>query len=263
MVGALQNVDAADYATVNISSYTAAGGMDSTIDGSAYSRNLSMVSAVVPGRYGYVFNTSGGFSTFTGYGTSFAAPQVGGAAVLVKDWAWANGCTVMTGGWFFSALLAMTDRYDGSSYRSSGFGNRWGGGRFQLRYFNNADLAPPWGWEAYSTTFSASGQTFHVPFGSGSALPSGVGQFKVVRTWYEDDNDDVADGILRVRSPVCGAGGTTLVADDSADIKSMVRLGSSAAGNVMCVQHHANHIPDGETRDFYVFAFFSGDTDMR
>jgi hypothetical protein len=55
----------------------------------------------------------------------------------------------------------------------------------------------------------------------------------------------------------------TLGADTSAGVKSMVRLGSSAAGQKLRIRTAATAMPAGQTRKVHVFGYYSGGTSMR
>ncbi len=271
-VGALAGnpISSSNYDSAGIWSSSSAGGMDATVGGTNHSGALGLVNAVTVGQWYYWFNSSGGISTSTVVGTSYAAPQVGGAAILLEDWFLANGYSeIKIEGRLFAVLLAMADRYDGSTYRHRGYGNRWGAGRFQLRYFDDDDLAAPWSWEMYSVVFSTSWQYNNFSFRGTGTEPSGIGQFKATSIVFEDDNDDMADITMYVQDNNCYSD-HTLEGDDgqpasdmSYDVAKMVRLGSSASGKALCIKTRSWYIPSGETRRLHVFAYHSGDTAMR
>jgi hypothetical protein len=49
----------------------------------------------------------------------------------------------------------------------------------------------------------------------------------------------------------------------SYDVKSMVRIGSSAAGENLCTEFRAVHVPSGESRRVHFFRYSSVSTSMR
>lgn len=157
----------------------------------------------------------------------------------------------------------MTDREAGTYHKSSRFDPRWGGGRFQMRYFSGCEVGCPWGWESYSGVLS-DGQVIDHEFLGTGAEPSGLAQYKVYSMVFEEDNDDMADIDLEVRDDNCSATSNYLYRDGSKDVKSMVRLsGPTAAGKRICNRLSADHVPSGETRRAHVFGYYSGDTSMR
>lgn len=181
---------------------------------------------------------------------------------MIKDWFLDQGYTsISIEGRLYVVLQGMADRAKGtSSYNSVGFDPRWGGGRFQMRYFSGSEPGYPWGWESYSAVLSDGQISDHSLFGNGLE-PSTLHQYKAYATFFEEDSSNIADIDLLIMDDNCS--GNTLDYDISRDIHSMVRLGTSAAGKALCNRLHAYHVPSGQTRRVHVFAYYSGDTNMR
>ena len=263
IVGAAADGSASTWSTRNISGFSERGGGTPVIDGTSYGGELSLISAVVPGcvKYYYTHNDNYGVGLSGACNTSSAQPQIAGAAVLVKDWFLTNGYTMISiEGRLLTVMLAMTDRANSAStYKSTGFDSKWGGGRFQARMFDS-ELGGPYGWETWSGIVSDGQTSDHVMFGSG-AEPAGIGQFKVVGMFFEDDYDDMADLDFFIYGGNCE--GSLLASDMSRDVKMMARLGSSASSQQLCVRRQGYHVPAGETRRLHHFAYYSGNTSMR
>jgi hypothetical protein len=265
-----------DYSSCPIWSGTARGGVDATIDGVTSTGALSAVAAVVPACVQYYLQSSSPFVyTYSDRnpecGSSYAVPQVAGAAALMKDYFLANGDTfIRIEGRPFVVLLAMTDRQGGGILRRpTGFHDLFGGGRFQMRRFDSSDHSGSWGWESYSHLFAAEGPHEHQLFGSG-AEPVGIQQFKVYSMFFEEDAANIAKIDLRVRDDNCSSTSSSLGLDSSDDVKKMVRLGSFAGGEKLCARLNAIHLPVPfpqigyqEPRRAHVFAYYSSDTSMR
>lgn len=253
-----------NWASCDIRSISERGGMTAVVDGVSWPGQVSLVDALAPCMMYYYFNTTGSISSSTECWTSWAAPQLGGTAILLKDWFLANGHTAINiEGRLFVVMLAMTDRQGGSSYRFSGFDPRWGGGRLQMRYFSGCEPGCPWGWETYSNVLYDGDVRDHEFLGTGTESSS-LNQYKVYSMVFEDDNDDMADIDLQVRDDNCSASSQFLWGDYTMDVKSMVRLsGSVAAGKRLCNRLEADHVPSGESRRVHVFGYYSGDTAMR
>jgi hypothetical protein len=242
-----------------ISSWSDYGGLSASTGGTTYAGALSIIAAVAPGCPFYGFTTSGDTDAGAGQcGTSFASPQVGGAAALLKDYFVSNGYGSLGVTRLFTPLLAMTDRWNGSGRVTTGFDPHWGGGRFQSRFFSSADMGAPWGWEAYTHTLSQGQSGSHPLFGSG-AEPSGLQQLKVYGFFLEEDNVDIADIDLYVSDDTTGA---TLGQDTSRDVKSMVRLGA-VGGHPLRATTGAFYVPSGQSRQFTQVAYYSNGTAMR
>jgi hypothetical protein len=266
-VGSAQDGSAATWSSRDRESYSQPGGATAVIDGSTRSGALSLVSALAPGCIQYSFSHEDDSTIVSGgCGTSYATPQIAGAAILVKDWFLDSGyTTILNEGRLFAVLLGMTDRADGvSTYRTSSFNPSWGGGRFQARMLTS-DMGAPAGWESWSGIVSDGQVSDHNMLGSG-AEPAGIGQFKVTAVFFEDDFDNDADAGLAdidlyVRSDNCA--GVGLTGDTSYDVKLMARLGSSASGQALCIRREGFHVPTGESRRLHQFAYYSGGTSMR
>lgn len=251
-----------NYSSCAIYGSSSLGGMDATIDGTTYSGVVSQVAVTAPACPQYYYgDTSPWIVTYGGNttcGTSYAAPQVAGAAVLLKDYFLTQGFTsIGIEGRPFVLLLAMSDRNGTVSSSLSGFDPLWGGGRFQMRRFDSADHSGVWGWESWSTIVSDGQVSTH----SLGTMPSTVGQFKTYGMFFENDTSDMADIDIQVRSTSCT--GSILNSDNSRDTKTMVRLGNSAASTTLCNRIEGYHVPSGETRRFHQFAYWSADTSMR
>jgi hypothetical protein len=257
----LDATTSSNYDTIDRAFDSASGPIQVTVQG--INRNYSQVDALAPGYWHYPADNSSGFDSWT-WGTSEAAPQIAGAALLVKDWFLDNGYSINSQGRLHAAILAMTDRANSAStYRSTGFNSSWGGGRFQTRYYNGADHSGVWGWQSTWYSFSGAGVVDHLAFGAG-VEPSTLNQFKVYAVFFEDDGGNAADITLQVRDSDCGSGSAVLGSDFGYDHKKMVRLsGGTAAGEALCVRLDANHIPFGETRRVQLFMYYSASTFMR
>jgi hypothetical protein len=134
------------------------GGMNATVDGITYSGVVSANAAVAPGCPYYKFNIDWtiGLYANNACGTSLSTPQVGSAAIQVKDRFLGQGYTaVLIEGRMSVILQAMTDRQNAQGFKkTSGFDPLWGGGRFQARYLSAADMGSPYGWETFSAVLS-------------------------------------------------------------------------------------------------------------
>lgn len=128
--GACSQCTKSNWSTCNIGTYSSRGGMNITVNGVPRNNALSMIAGIGPGAPSYFLNTSGGIDYICSKGaTSWAAPQIGGLAVMVKDWFMDQGHTIIDfEGRLFVVMQAMTDRANGaSSYTTAGFDPRWGG----------------------------------------------------------------------------------------------------------------------------------------
>jgi hypothetical protein len=228
-----------------------------------YRTALTGIDAVVPGSWLFGATTPNNFVA-TG-GTSLASPQVSGAAMLVKHSFLSNGLTYIDSpGVLFTALLAMTDRESGSTHLSTGFNSAWGGGRMQLRYFMSGSDHPAggaWGLDQWETVVHQ-GDVFDFPIRGTAAEPTTIQQFKVYAMVFEGDWAAVADVDIQVRDKNCGVDSAYLGGDSSYDTKSMVRVGSIAAGRALCVRVTGYAIPP-EGRRVVLTSYFSVDTAMR
>lgn len=142
-------------------------------NGTLRSGTMSLVDLAAAGRdVEFVTRDDGTYGTivpnYTGDGTSFAAPQVAGAAIAVKDWMLANGNTwIGSPGRLFAVMLAMGDRRTdgtGSATVSAcvsgsrimcGADEIYGLGRMKLRRFGDSDLAPA-AWVVNTRTITSS-----------------------------------------------------------------------------------------------------------
>ena len=229
-----------------------------------YTGVLTQVTGLVPGSWRYGASTPDNFQQ-TG-GTSLAAPQIAGAAMLVKEAFLFSGLTYIDApGVLYATLLSMTDRAygTGATYKSARLDPAWGGGRFQLRYFSSTDhpAGGAWGFDLWETTIY-NGNTIDFPIRGTGAEPAALQQFKVYAVVFEQSWQTVADVDLYVRDKNCGAGSVQLGLDNSFDTKSMVRLGSEAAGKELCVRLHGYAVPPGGRR-VVLASYFSVDTQMR
>lgn len=121
--------------------------------------------------------------------------------------------------------------------------------------------APTWGFDLWETTIY-NGNTIDFPIRGTGAEPAALQQFKVYAVVFEQSWQTVADVDLYVRDKNCGAGSVQLGLDNSFDTKSMVRLGSEAAGKELCVRLHGYAVPPGGRR-VVLASYFSVDTQMR
>jgi len=262
-----------NYATCPVWSGTSRGGVDATVNGATQSGAISAVSAMVPAcpQYYYI-DSSPWIHTYpsgplgTGCGTSYAAPQVAGAAILMKDFFLANDYGFIgIEGRPFAVLLAMTDREFpgpfGAGKTSVGFHPVWGGGRFQMRKFDSSDHAGVFGWESYSHLFTADNETVEHNLWGSVAEPSTLNQLKVYSVFFEKDSLNMAKIDMRVLAGNCA--GSSLGLDNSYDVKKMVRTGTAARSQQTCARLQASHLPTGVQRRAHVFAYYSAATSMR
>lgn len=266
-VGGLENTTAANYDSVDrwcsggAGSCSSVGPINVTIDGTGTNQQYTAVDAMAPYWWDYGANNSSGLGGAIA-GTSFAAPQVAGAAAVVKDWFLDNGFFINSKGRLHTAMLAMTDRASSSTnYANSRFSDDWGGGRFQTRYYHNDDHSGVWGWESVWFEMEADDIVEHEFRGSGTES-SNLNQFKAYMVFFEEDGSSVADITMQVRDQNCGAGSSVLRSDTSFDHKKMVRLtGGQAAGEALCIRLQAYEAPS--PRRVQLFMYYSASTDMR
>lgn len=237
------------------------------MNGLSFPGAVSAVAAATPACPQYKFIYDDTFFLGGACGTSYAQPQVAGASVLLKHWMLQEHGRFIVGGRgrHFAALLSMVDRANGvATYRNAGFDPIWGGGRFQTRMFTSADHpAGAFGWSQHAFRL-LSGQTYTILVGGAGNEPVSLNQFKAYATFFEADNQNIADIDLYVRDKDCGSGSVYLSQDVSRDTKSMVRLsGAQAAGKALCVQVYAYYVPNGEAREVNLFTYYSADTAMR
>lgn len=257
VVGATDDTTIAGYPSAVLQLTSSHGGISASVNGITFFEALAGVAALAPGVYDEhaEYNNAWGGAVS---GTSFAAPQVAGAAILVKDWFLFNGYYINDKGRLFAALQAMTDRWG----RTTGFNKIAGGGRFQMRYLHADDHpAGNWGWESTWYTLS-DGQVAQHKFLGPGVDAAGASQFKAYAVFFEADATDIADIDMTIFDKDCGAGKASLGSDLSYDIKSMVRT-TNGAGKALCVQLTADHVPAGQTRRVQLVMYYSGDTVMR
>ena len=265
VVGGTVNPADNGYSTAQRNTNWSSGPMNAYVYGSGNwvfrTNALSGVAAVVPGWWRFGATTPDNFAQ-TG-GTSIAAPQIAGAAMLIKDAFLSAGQTYINSpGVLFAAMLAMTDRSQGASYRSTGFDPGFGGGRFQLRYFGGTSDHPAggaWGFDLWEVTIH-NNEIIDFPVRGTGVEPSTIQQFKAYAVVFEQDWRTVADVDLYVMDQNCA--GTTLGYDVGFDTKSMVRVGTEAAGKALCVRVKGYAVPPAGRR-VVLASYFSVDTAMR
>jgi len=263
VVGALDDPGSGAYSSVGLASTSSGGGIDATINGTTFSRVLTGVDALVPGRWRFAAGKNNTFDDVGG--TSFSAPQAAGVAALFKDWMIGAGMANQSNypGVLFANLLAMTDRTGAGGKRSSGFDPDWGGGRLQSRFFGLPDHPTGlWRWEFASYQVGNGAHVQHLVGGAGPE-PAGIKTFKVYAVFFEADGMDIADVDMTVYDKGCGAGRAQLGADTSRDVKSMVSIGSSGSGKDVCVDLFGFHVPPNETRDVILVAYYTNETALR
>lgn len=119
--------------------------------------------------------------------TSSAAPTAAGAAVLFRDWGlsfW--GGLVNNPERLYASMLLFGDRFNGTTYLTSGFSNLWGAGAIRLRKFDPAGFDGPAAEHRRDHFCVPPGQDVIRPIWSGNAIPNSVDYIKVVTTWYDD-----------------------------------------------------------------------------
>lgn len=168
----------------------------------------------------------------------------------------------MSPGWLRANLLTMGDRADSATTKlTSRFHKRWGAGRFQMRHFSGSDH-PTWPWMWQAATFTmVPNQAVNFPVLDTGVEPVGLQQLKVIALTREVYGSNAADVDVYLKRGNCS--GTAMGTDSSRDYKSMVRVGSQAGGEQMCVQLSPFYIPTGSTRVVQLVVCYSGDTSMR
>lgn len=221
---AVGNIDAsftAPYHTWIYHHHSSRGGGTSKIGGTSFPGAMSMVDLMASGRPGYVTDAGGDYGTIDvngpsvaigGSGTSFAAPQVAGAAIQVKERHLNLGQSWITNpGRLHAVMLAMGDRatlgtsgatmpscITGSHLRC-GADRYYGLGRLTLRMH-------PSSWEkSFTHTAATPATTKFTPWKA--PLTAGRRLVKCVMQQAEDmvapDKDDISRiGItLQIRDP--------------------------------------------------------------
>jgi hypothetical protein len=263
-VAQLDDPGSGSYATVDIHPSSSDGYVSASVNGTLFSTAFTAVDVAVTGHTRFAASSGSSFSDV--WGTSFAAPRIAGAGILFRDWAiemgW--GAYSHSPGWLRANLIAMTDRASGaSSYRTSAFTKRWGGGRFQLRRYTIDDHPSGlWRWETATYRLS-SGQRVQHQIGGSGAEPAGLKLVKAYALTREVNGSNVADIDLYLKTKNCASDGTTLRSDLSRDYKSMVQYGSGAAGEKLCVELYGYHVPAGQTRDVQLVVYYSDETQLR
>jgi hypothetical protein len=131
----------------------------------------------------------------TSNGTSWAAPVVGGAAAIFKDWyIFTFGQAAANyPGKIFVNLLNFGDRKNLTTSASDYFSNSYGAGRLRLRLPRNEGMDTPWRWHTYMTTL-ADGQSHMVWMGpindEQGEIPTEVNFLKLALWWYEPNTAD-------------------------------------------------------------------------
>ncbi len=171
---------------------------------------LTAIDALVPSSWRFAATTPDNF--VLGGGTSVAAPQVAGGAMLVKNSFLTNGLTYIDSpGVLFTTMLSMTDRAfgTGATYAASRFDPAWGGGRMQLRYFMGSSDHPAggaWGFDLWEVMVY-NGNVIDIPV-------RGTGCHPAVQGLRDGVRAELADGGRRrlvctrqeLRSRKCGTG---------------------------------------------------------
>ncbi len=140
-------------------------------------------------------------------GSSFAAPLVAGAVLIVKDAFLQDGRTwVNNPGRLYSIMMAMHDRHKaytmaGTSWRASSTTSKyWGLGRLKLRLFRNAEMPGSWGWIYKTKTFSVGSTSEYYKRIKSTGLPDDLEVLKCTMFQEEDmsGKDYVNDIELRL-----------------------------------------------------------------
>lgn len=264
VVGGLNDPRLGTYSAVDIWPNTSRGGVNVTINGQSYSEAFTGVDVLVPNEWWWGAYTDATF-THTG-GTSLAAPQVAGTALLLKDWFIGNGFAshVAVPGFLFANVLAMTDRaYTSTLYKTSRFDPLWGGGRFQERYYALPDHPSGLYRLEWAVVTIANGQHVWHRVGGVGNEPSGIEVLKAYAVFFEADGANVADIDIELFDKGCGSGRASLGFDNSRDSKSLVKTGTAAAGKDVCVDLYGYFVPAGETRQVVLVVYYSDQTSMR
>ncbi|MEW5849146.1 MAG: S8 family serine peptidase [Myxococcota bacterium] len=209
---------------------------------SGHALELSGVGLAAPGVWRHNFHLAPGTYNEDGRieGTSFAAPAVSGAALLLKQAMAEQGWPADDARLVMLNLLLTADAWNGEPgdttplragiSRSSGFG------RVNVRAPADWDLPAPWGWGWRAFTIHQ-GETHIWPVGDEGPEDRDVAQWTAALLWFEPDLQQVSDVTLSVHNACPPHAPGTLAGDWSFDVRKRVRLdGAEVAGR--CLELH-------------------------
>lgn len=201
-------------------------------------------------------------------GTSFAAPVVAAASLLVKDmWisqqlpsTWLNNAGNMR-----TQMLLMGDRIDSDhvTRRTRGFSDRYGAGRLKLRHRSSMGLdAPAFASSGYIDI--EDGEVFErwlSPSGTAQALPAAVDYIKLVAWWFEDDTVVLTPHItmqLAVFDSSCTYTQVLPLSDASADTRKHI-FKDGLNSNCLRMRIIGTDVPPGDTRRVFWAYYYEDD----
>jgi len=248
--------------TLQMSSTSAAGGMDIVVNGYTYAGGESLLDMVAPGCRSLMYtHGEAPYGNYSGEtcGTSFAAPAVAGMAALVRNAFVSQSFLWMKDPDFLLALsLLMADGWAAipNAVTVSGFDRRSGAGRAHA--WMRPNLVPPWGWWCHGVKLSK-GKTYSFPVGDAGPESPAITLWKSAMYFKEPNYSNAADIDLRVWNTCPPGGGSHVVvaSDVSRDTRSRLRLTqSNVANKCLEVEVSAYHVPPGQTRDVFVCDYY-------
>lgn len=203
---------------------------------------------------GFVFG-AGPNSYDTGCGTSYAAPAVAGAMADMRDMFVFFGGAWVTLTHYADAMavnmLMLGDAWDGQNVLSAGGSVRTtnptplsGYGRVRMHFPSSGGITGPYSWHWQPVTVTQ-GNTSIVSVNGGSAVPSGVSEFKVAATWVPDDLSDVPDIDVYLYD-TCGGAHNLVAYQNDYDYHNRIWIpGSVAAGKCLSLEFQGYSVPAG------------------
>jgi len=239
---------------------TAQGGVDLIVDSTLRWGVYTAIDVLTDACPRYQYKKDGTYGTYnTSCGTSYATPQVAGAAILHKHWMLYNwGTGINNPGWLFVMTLGMSDRAYPYGHRIYGFDKRWGGGRYQLRRFSpsGADVTPPYWWSVGTVNLSDWEAWTQQIGGDDDPEPSQLTHYKAYAWYAEETPWNVADIDMHIQKN-CDGTPTIIRSDNGYDTKLMARIDDSGADESLCMKLYGFGVPTGETRDVHFFHYYS------
>ncbi len=223
----------------------------------------TILATVAPGALYFVPNHFGGYLECGG--TSCSAPQLLGAFANLRDWWLSTGTPAAFVNHppnSYVTLLLMTDRRSESGgFRTNGFDELWGGGRFRARLFTDAGMDAPWG-RATGSTAVNDGQIVSVPINGGNALPATADRLSVAVWWMEPNQGAGGAGGADITIAIvttCGA--YAAQADVSYDTKKRIFRSGGVGGRCWKLELNCFDAPpsaweQGASRRTVYFAWY-------